>query len=317
MTPTQIPGRTADRARPAWLSDAAFPFTSRWLDIDGDDIHYIDEGAGPALLLVNVGMWSFVFRDLAVRLRAHFRVIALDFPGMGLTTARRPLERTVAQQSTTLEHFIDALDLQDITLLVHDVGGPVGLGYAARHPERIHGLIVANTFAFPLAHYPVIRGMLGLVGSRSFDALNTRTNVFARVSATAFGVGRHLDSTSRRAFLGPWHDRDARRASVAALRSVRNVDSWLEQIEQALTTTLADRPLLSVYGARNDPFGWQDRMRRMFPRGRHLRVPGANHFPFADAPDMVADEIVLWWRDEAGQGGSAVPSARAEVAPTA
>jgi len=316
MTPTQIPGTTG-RARPAWLTDATFPFTSRWIDIDGDDIHYFDEGAGPALLLVNVGMWSFVFRDLAVRLRDHFRVIALDFPGMGLSRARRPLERTVAQQSTTLEHFIDALDLQDLTLLVHDVGGPVGLGYAARHPERIHGLIVANTFAFPLADYPVIRGMLGLVGSRLFDGVNARTNVFARVSATSFGVGRHLDPTARRAFLGPWHDRDARRASVAALRSVRHVDGWLERIEQALDTTLADRPLLSVYGSRNDPFGWQERMRRMFPGGRHLRVPGANHFPFADEPDMVADEIVLWWREEAAEGGVQGPSVHGEVAPAA
>lgn len=97
------------------------------------------------------------------------------------------------------------------------------------------------------------------------------------------------------------------------MRSVRHTDGWLERIEHALTTTLGDRPLLSVYGARNDPFGWQDRVRRMFPHGRHLRVPGANHFPFAEEPDMVADEILTWWREQVAPWEGPVLAARGEV----
>ena len=76
--PSSLPTRPS-RLRPAWLPATEFPFQSRYLEIDGDDIHYIDEGAGPALVLVNVGMWSFIFRDLAIRLRHDFRVIALDW----------------------------------------------------------------------------------------------------------------------------------------------------------------------------------------------------------------------------------------------
>lgn len=115
------------------------------MDIEGNRIHYVDEGAGPALLLVNVGMWSFIFRDLITELCDEFRCIALDLPGLGLSEAASNFEPTVSANSSILELFVEALDLRDITLLVHDVGGPVGLGFAARHSDRIRALIVAQT----------------------------------------------------------------------------------------------------------------------------------------------------------------------------
>lgn len=286
----------------ARLRPPQYPFEHRYLEVERHDLHYVDEGSGPVLLLVNVGMWSYVFRDLMLRLRDRFRVVALDFPGLGLSSEVEDFP-DVASNSALLERFVDELDLRDVTLLVHDVGGPVGLGWATRRPELVRGLIVANTFAFPLRDYPLIRGMLGLVTSRAFDAINTRTNLFARFSSSSVGVGRHLDADERAAFLVPWSRRSTRQASMAALRSVRGIDPWLEDIEEALTTTLRELPVLTVYGARNDPFGWQRRVESMMPRNQHLRVEGGNHFPFADAPDEVAQAIDSWW-DElvAGDG---------------
>lgn len=62
----------------------------------------------------------------------------------------------------------------------------------------------------------------------------------------------------------------------------------------------ATQGVIRVFGESNEDavqVGWQDRVRAAFPRGRHLRVPGANHFPLADEPELVADEIVAWWRE--------------------
>jgi haloalkane dehalogenase len=70
-----------ERDRPHWLPRSAFPFQIRFSDVGGTRIHYVDEGSGPALLQVSAGQWSFIFRDVIVRLRGQFRCLTLDFPG--------------------------------------------------------------------------------------------------------------------------------------------------------------------------------------------------------------------------------------------
>ena len=146
-----------------WLPASEYPFEHRFIDIEGNRIHYVDEGAGPAMLLVNVGEWSFIFRDLILRLRGGFRCVAPDFPGLGLSEAAPGYEPTIPNNSRILETFVDRLGLRDATLLVHDIGGPVGLGLAARRPELFRALVISQTFAWPLREYPWIRRALRFV----------------------------------------------------------------------------------------------------------------------------------------------------------
>ena len=82
--------------RPDWLPRSVFPLQSRFGDIDGKRIHYIDEGSGPALLFVSAGQWSFIFRDVIVRLRGRFRCLTLDFPGSGLSPGAPGHDQSVA-----------------------------------------------------------------------------------------------------------------------------------------------------------------------------------------------------------------------------
>jgi haloalkane dehalogenase len=73
--------------RPAWVDDKLFPFESRFVEPDGNVVHYVDEGSGPILLMLHGSpVWSFVYRDVIAALRDRFRCIALDFPGFGLST---------------------------------------------------------------------------------------------------------------------------------------------------------------------------------------------------------------------------------------
>jgi len=75
--------------RPAWVDAELFHFQSRFVNIDGHTVHYVDEGSGPTLLLLHGNpTWSFVCRDVIRTLRDEFRCIALDNPGFGLSTAR-------------------------------------------------------------------------------------------------------------------------------------------------------------------------------------------------------------------------------------
>ncbi len=100
---------------PQWLDRALFPFTSRFLNIAGNRVHYIDEGSGPTLLLLHGNpTWSFLYRHIVHRLAQHFRCIALDYPGFGLSRAAPGYGYNPREHSTVLERFVDALDLSDL-----------------------------------------------------------------------------------------------------------------------------------------------------------------------------------------------------------
>jgi haloalkane dehalogenase len=134
---------------PAWLPPDEWPLPSRFLHVGDDTIHYIDVGKGPTILFVEAGMWSFIWRDVINQLRATFRCVALDFPGTGLSSRTTRDRVSIAAYADVLDAVTDRLRLDDITLVLHDLGGAVGLTYAASHPDRIRGLVACQTFGWP------------------------------------------------------------------------------------------------------------------------------------------------------------------------
>ena len=212
-----IPVSLGKRDRPHWLPCSAFPFQARFADVAGKRIHYIDEGSGPAVLFVSAGQWSFMFRDVIARLRGRFRCLTLDFPGCGLSPGVPGHDHSIRANAQILEGFIDALDLQDITMAVQDADGPIGFLVATRQPERFRALVISNTFGWPLASYPTVRHTLKVIASPPFGVINSLTNVMARFTASRYGVGRRMSKADRRAFLGPWRSRGSRRATQQIL----------------------------------------------------------------------------------------------------
>ena len=123
-------------SRPDWLGTDHYPFDLSSISLGDGPITYVDVGSGPVLLFVHAGMWSFVFRDAIERLRSDFRCITLDFPGYGLSPiGERELE--VRDLARVLSEFVEQLDLRNVTLVAHDLGGPVGLAAAAHAPGSI------------------------------------------------------------------------------------------------------------------------------------------------------------------------------------
>lgn len=288
-------GRTAEPGRPEWLPWSAFPFETRFAEIGGKRIHYVDEGSGSALLLVSAGQWSFMFRDVILRLRGRFRCLTLDFPACGLSPAVLGHDHSVLTNAQILEGFIDALDLQDITMAVHDVGGPLGFLAATRRPQRFRALVISNTFGWALADYPAVRRMLKLVGSRPFGAVNALTNATALFTASRYGVGRNMTRADRRIFLAAWRSRGSRQATQQILAGVLRIDPLMNGLEQSLRTNLADLPVLTLFGRKNDPYGWQSRFQQIFPRATAAGIDDGHHFPFNDNPDAYAGAINAWW----------------------
>jgi haloalkane dehalogenase len=182
MTATQLEtSSTMAGGLPSWLDQREFPFASHFMEIEGNQIHYIDEGDGPVLIFLHgMRLWSFQYRNIIKRLRDQFRCIALDYPGFGLSAAAPGFRNTLLGNTRLVEAFIDKLSLEEITLVLHDINTPVGIGVAERNPHRMKGLVLANGFAFPLDEYRSIKLFVDFLGSRVFDLLEVQFDFFTR-----------------------------------------------------------------------------------------------------------------------------------------
>ena len=282
--------------RPGWLPADVWPFETVALGVDQSIVAVSETGRGPALLFYT-GIGSFIWRDVMMRLSADFRCITLDPPGIGLSSPVPRNEATLQRSARAVAVAIAAYDLHDLTLVVHDAGGPPALAAATHLPERIRGIVGVNTFGWRPSS-TAFRGMLALMGSGVTRHISLTTGALSRLTATTFGVGRHLDETSRRAYeaglqksMSAFHD---------YLRDARDSDLY-DEVARGFAGPLARLPLLTIFGERNDPLKFQPRWKALFPGARQLVIPNGNHFPMCDDPGFVADQIRRWHRECVGR----------------
>jgi len=191
-----------------------------------------------------------------------------------------------------IQSLTEGLDLQDLTLVVHDLGGPAGLAGAAQVSDRIRGIAGLNAFAWkPSGAF--FRGMLALIGSTPVRELDVLTEFLYRITASRFGVGRHLNEDGRQAFLAGVRHHGGRSFHYY-MKDARSCDALYERAEAGLAGPFRSLPLLTIFGERNDPLGFQRRWKSLFPEARQIVVEKGNHFPMCDDPQLVADALRFW-----------------------
>ncbi len=291
-TPIDIAARhtppTPSTTRPTWLHDTVWPWTPQQLTTAHGPISYTDTGGqgGPAVLLVHVGMWSFVWRDLMRGLTSTgYRCVSLDAPGTGLsaTGTARPAIGVAADAIDTL---VRVLDLRDFVLVTHDLGTTSALDAASRWPERLRGLVVVNGFGWRPSGI-VFRGMLAFMGNSIVREFSAVTGWLAWASATRFGAGRRWNRDDRRAFRAGLHRRQ-RRAFHHYMASARRHD--YRAVDRALDA-FTDLPSATIFGQRNDPLHFQPKWKTRLPNVEQTVIPGGYHFPMCDDPDHVTATI--------------------------
>ena len=111
-----------------------FPFEPHYVEINGMRIHYVDEGAGEAVLCLHgEPTWSFLYRKMIPPLASRHRVLVPDFVGFGRSDKfTEQDEYSFDLHTETLRGFVEALDLRDVTLVVHDWGGLWGWRWRQR-----------------------------------------------------------------------------------------------------------------------------------------------------------------------------------------
>ncbi|MBD3400950.1 MAG: alpha/beta fold hydrolase [Candidatus Coatesbacteria bacterium] len=291
------PGHIDEGRPPDWVPTDLYPFENRYLELEGHTIHYVDEGAGPTLLLLHGNpAWSFLYREIIQGLRDRFRCVALDYPGFGLSTAAGGFDYLPESQAGVVRAFVEELDLRDYTVMIQDWGGPIGLWTAERHPERVRGLIVGNTWGWPIdgdRHFERFSKMMGGgFGRFLIRNFNAFVNLIVPLGIKRKRLPRRVMNAYRKQFPSG----ASRMPTNIFPREIRGSSSFLGRIADDLDR-LEEKPALILWGDRDIAFraGERERFELLFRTHRTCILEGAGHFIQEDAPGEIVAAVRAWW----------------------
>ncbi len=270
-----------------------YPFESRFLRLEsGHRMHYIDEGTGPPLLLLHGNpTWSFYYRDIIRDLRSDYRCIAPDHIGCGLSDKPQHENDGIVAHVDNLLELVAHLDLKEVTLVIHDWGGPIGFLTAMHTPDRFRRFITFNTAA-TLLSLPRILTLLRRPGLGAL--VIQRLNGMLRAGFMSTRVNGHgMPATVRKGYLHPY---DTPTHRHAILRFVQEIPVESDHPNRALLETMAGggtvfagRPHLVIWGMRDPVFGppyladWHQR----FPTAEVHRIEDAGHWVIEEASPRI------------------------------
>jgi pimeloyl-ACP methyl ester carboxylesterase len=277
------------------VSTELYPWRHHFLGLSGFNLNYVDEGEGPAMLMVHGNpTWSFYYRHLIKAFSGHFRCVVPDHMGCGFSDKPQDYQYTLENHIQNLEKLVSFLQLKDITLVVHDWGGAIGMGFATRHPHLIKRVIVLNTAAFLSEDIPkrIALCKAGRLGEFFVRGLNG----FAW-PATFMASKRGLSSEVKKAYLAPYDSWENR---VAVSRFVQDIPlddkhpSWktLQKIENDLPKVTV--PKLIVWGGKDFCFnrGFFERWLSIYPDAEAHWIADAGHYVLEDAPKKAIESMV-------------------------
>lgn len=298
MVEKQINGKlTSTRA-----FEDLYPFESKFLNINGNDLHYIDQGQGSPVIMVHGNpTWSFYFRHLIRTLSKDFRTIALDHIGCGFSdkpgadTYHYTLESRVRDLDTLIRH----LDLdKKISLVLHDWGGMIGLAWAVDHMDRIDKLIITNTAGFFLPEgKPLPRRLWLLKYFRMFAVPAVLgLNLFAK-GALYLAARKKLAPAVKKGLIEPYNSWKNR---IATLKFVQDIPisekdpgyPIVDHVDQNLSRVDQARVML-LWGAKDFVFdlAFLNEFRRRFPQAATHVFHDAGHYLFEDKPTETSQLI--------------------------
>ncbi|HXH85050.1 MAG TPA: alpha/beta fold hydrolase [Candidatus Tectomicrobia bacterium] len=271
---------------PGWLDRRAYPFASRWADVPGGRIHYVDEGGGPPVVMVHgAPTWSFLYRHLVAGLRGAYRCVAPDNLGFGLSERPRGVSYRPADQAARLGALIETLGLKDFALVVHDFGGPIGLAHAVAHPEQVRALVLFNTWMWslrddPRAAWPA-RALASPLGRWLYHRRRFSVEVvWKRALADRRRYTPAVHAQYARAADGP--------VTWAYAREVLASSDWYEDLWRR-RDRLARLPALLVWGRKDPAFGRAlERWRPVFERAEIVELADVGHAPPEERGPEVA-----------------------------
>ena len=272
-----------------------YPFTSHWCTIDGNNLHYVDEGEGRAVVMLHGNpTWSFYYRNVVKSLSPSLRCLALDHLGCGLSDKPQEYDYSIKNHISTALAWIEELGLDSFDLIVHDWGGAIGMGVARRIPDKIGKLVILNTAAFNMNRIPkriaicrvpvlgdfIVRGLNGFAGP-----------------ALSMAVKKPLTKIVKEGFILPYNNWSNRIANLRFVQDIphnANQESFQELAAiEAFLPDLFDRPMLIGWGLHDFCFDqiFLEKWKYFFPNAKVLAYPDAGHYVLEDEKESLIPEI--------------------------
>ncbi|NLG08882.1 MAG: alpha/beta fold hydrolase [Deinococcales bacterium] len=278
----------------AWLDRSLYPFERRTFELDGHRLSYVDEGAGsPVLFVHGTPTWSFLWREQLRALAGEHRVLALDNLGFGLSDKPPHADYTPAAHARRLEAFVAHLGLTDLTLVVHDYGGPIGLSYALRHPRDVPRLLITNTWMWSNAGDRRVESAGRLFGGPFGRLLYTRLNLSPRVLLpNVFADRSKLTPQLHRHYLAPFATPDERVAPWVLARELLASNDWYASLWEQRGALAHARTTL-LWGMKDPlmPAAYLARWREALPHARVIEAHDSSHFTPEEAAGTVTEAI--------------------------
>lgn len=279
---------------PEWVDKNEYPFTSSWIDLKAGRMHYVEEGNGEVLIFLHGNpVWSYSFRKLIKAFSIEYKCIAIDHLGFGLSDKPKNFSYLPEDHSVNLEEFIVKKGLQNITLIVNDWGGPIGLNYAVNHPENIKRLVIFNTFMWSVKgdkHYERFSGFMG--GSLG-KFLNLQFNFFGNlVIPMAYGDKKRLTRENKFQLTHHTPIPKERKGVWVFPKAIIGSSDWLDKIWQK-RNTIANIPSILIWGGKDIAFRKKEleTFQSFLKNSTTLELPDVGHYVQDEAGERVIEPI--------------------------
>lgn len=267
---------------PEWLDKERYPFQANYFHVPAGALHYVDEGHGkPIVFLHGNPDWSFTYRKVMKILRPQFRCIAPDHIGFGLSAKPANWSYHPQAHAENLEKLLLRLDLKDICLVVNDWGGPIGFDFLVKHPERVTGVVILNTWMWPLRNYPLFRLFSRLMSGKTGRLLTGKLNIFTKI-LVRLAVHQKAAFTGKvhRHYQKPCDSPDKRIGSIILPRYLQDATPWFQNLYDN-RAILQEKRCLLIWGMKDPAFRpyflkkWQE----ILPEAPVYKLSKAGHYP--------------------------------------
>jgi len=294
--------------------DETFPYTPRFTDAPGFRMHYVDEGPRDGqvvLCLHGEPTWGYLFRSLIAALRGTYRVVVPDHMGFGKSDTPQDRSYWLQDHIDNLERFVLALDLRAITLVMHDFGGPAGMGLASRHPNRIRRVVSTNgptPFGQPTLIdrltanariSPWFQWILkaesagrleGVLGELGFNILST-------LKLNGFQNHALISDTWLRAYGSRFASPADCVGAIGWAKGFAINAHRFEAPDAAARQTIQSKPALAIWGTADRTLNAEHFLplfNELFPQAPICRLTGVGHYSLEDAPEAIDGEITTF-----------------------
>ena len=282
---------------------AAFPYESKYIDVFGSKMHYVDEGNGPSVILLHGNPTSsYLWRNVIPRLTDDYRVIAPDLIGMGKSD-KPELSYRFDDHTRYFSGFVEAMGLKDVALVLHDWGGGIGIDYAANNPANVRAIALMEAVVKPM------RWDMADMGTRYlFGRLRDPEDGHEIVAVNNYFVERMLPMMSGREMTD--EEMQVYRAPYPSVESRKPVAQWPREIPfdnspednakriggNYKWLQNSDVPVLALHASPGVIFQKEflEELQLELPRMTSVNVGSGMHYLQEVQPTIIGDSVSAW-----------------------